>query len=236
MKLIPEWQLLKKSAECVNGVVRDGPVHRWARATRMRWPCAASIAPSASSTPAEGLRRARAAALQHPACPLDAGARRNRQVRASTHTLRAATRQVAERADTPRASERSPVKFGQRCAPSCTLPWRPRDFERPASGRGMCAAVVVRRVRPQKMSGTFLACLRVGQVWVSARSDAPCACTCARDRGNARFEHVFRCCGCHRAAAGLKSSSKDGSAGALYCCRAEHWQLRTCVGCKAFAL
>jgi len=221
----------------VNGVVRDGPVHRWARATRMRWPCAASIAPSASSTPAEGLRRARPAELQHLRAPSTLA--RGKTVRfapARTPCAQPPVRSSAYAAPCPRASERSPVKFGQRCAPSCTLPWRPRDFERPASGRGMCAAVVVRRVRPQKMSGIFLACLRVGQVWVSARSDAPCACTCARDRGNALFEHVFRCCGCHRAAAGLKSSSKDGSAGALYCCRAEHWQLRTCVGCKAFAL
>ena len=34
---------------------------------------------------------------------------------------------IAERAH-PRASERSPVKFGARCAHSCTLPCRPRDF------------------------------------------------------------------------------------------------------------
>jgi hypothetical protein len=33
-----------------------------------------------------------------------------------------------------RASERSPVKFGQRCAHSCTRLWRPRDFARPALG------------------------------------------------------------------------------------------------------
>ena len=44
------------------------------------------------------LLRARAAALQHPEHALDAGAARNRQVRASTHTLRASTRQVAQRA------------------------------------------------------------------------------------------------------------------------------------------
>jgi hypothetical protein len=34
----------------------------------------------------------------------------------------------------PRASGRSPVKLGQRCAQSCKLPWRPRDFTRPAFG------------------------------------------------------------------------------------------------------
>ena len=50
-------------------------------------------------------------------------------------------------------------------------------------------------VRPHKMSGWWLACFRVGQVWVAARSDAPCVCMCARGRGNALFEHVFRSCG-----------------------------------------
>ena len=85
-------QLPKNVAECAEGVVRDRPVHRWARGARARRPCAASITPSASSTPAEGLGRARLPALQHPACPLDAAARRNRQVRTSTRTLRAATR------------------------------------------------------------------------------------------------------------------------------------------------
>ena len=74
-------QLPKKVAECAEGVVRDRPVHRWARGARARRPCAASITPSASPTPAEGLRGARVPALQHPACPLDACARRNRQVR-----------------------------------------------------------------------------------------------------------------------------------------------------------
>jgi hypothetical protein len=78
--------------------VRDRPVHRWARGARARRPCAASTTPSASSTPAEGLRGARLPALQHPAWPLDACARRNRQVRTSTRTLRAGTREVAQRA------------------------------------------------------------------------------------------------------------------------------------------
>ena len=91
-------QLPKKVAECAEGVVRDRPVHRWARGDRARRPCAASITPSASSTPAEGLRGARLPALQHPAWPLDACARRNRQVRTSTRTLRAGTREVAQRA------------------------------------------------------------------------------------------------------------------------------------------
>ena len=68
------------------------------------------------------------------------------------------------------------------------------------------------RVRPHKMSGRWLACFRAAQVWVAARSDAPCVCMCARGRGNALFEHVFRSCGCHRAAAGLTSSSKDCTA------------------------
>ena len=78
--------------------MRDRPVHRWARGARARRPCAASITPSASCTPAEGLGRARHPALQHSACPLDAVAPRNRQVRSSTRTLRAATREVAQRA------------------------------------------------------------------------------------------------------------------------------------------
>ena len=34
----------------------------------------------------------------------------------------------------PRTSERSPVKFGRRCAQWCKLPWRPRNFARPACG------------------------------------------------------------------------------------------------------
>ena len=34
----------------------------------------------------------------------------------------------------PRASEWSPVKFGQRCVQRCKLPWRPRNFARPACG------------------------------------------------------------------------------------------------------
>ena len=88
----------KKDAECAEGVVRDRPVHRWARRVRARRPCAASTTPSASSTPAEGLRGGHLPALQHPACPLDACARRNRQVRTSTRTLRPATREVAQRA------------------------------------------------------------------------------------------------------------------------------------------
>jgi hypothetical protein len=58
----------------------------------------------------------------------------------------------------------------------------------------------------------------------------------ARGRGNALFEHVFRSCGCHRAAAGLESSSKDCTACAPQCCRAGHWQPRTCVGYGALAL
>ena len=91
-------QMPKKVAECAEGVVRDRPVHRWARGAGARRPCAASITPSASPTPAEGLRGARVPALQHPACPLDACARRNRQVRTSTRTLRAGTREVAQRA------------------------------------------------------------------------------------------------------------------------------------------
>jgi hypothetical protein len=72
-------------APCIGGRAgrgRDGPV----RPT------------SASSTPAEGLRGARLPTLQHPACPLDACARRNRQVRTSTRTLRPDTREVAQRA------------------------------------------------------------------------------------------------------------------------------------------
>jgi hypothetical protein len=91
-------QLPKKVAECADGVVRDRPVHRWARGARARRPCAASITPSASSTPAEGLRGAYLPALQHPAWPLDAGVRRNRQVRTSMRTLREGTREVAQRA------------------------------------------------------------------------------------------------------------------------------------------
>ena len=47
--------------------MRDRPVHRWVRGARARRPCAASITPSASPTPAEGLGRARLPALQHPA-------------------------------------------------------------------------------------------------------------------------------------------------------------------------
>jgi hypothetical protein len=97
----------------------------------------ASITPSASSTPAEGLRGARLPALQAPCVP---------------------------------------------------------------------------RVRPHKLSGRCLACFRVRHMWVSARSDAACVCMCARGSGNALFEHVFRSCGCHRAAAGLTSSSKDCTA------------------------
>jgi hypothetical protein len=91
---LPENQ---KVAECADGVVRD-PVHRWSRGARARRTCAASITPSATSTPAESLRGARFPALQHPACPLDTCARRNRQVRTSTRTLRPATREVAQRA------------------------------------------------------------------------------------------------------------------------------------------
>ena len=72
------------------------------------------------------------------------------------------------------------------------------------------------------MSGRWLACFRAAQVWVAARSDAPCVCMCARGRGNALFEHVFNSCGCHRGAVGLKSSPKDCTACLLQCCRARH--------------
>ena len=41
--------MLKKSAECEHGVVRDGPVHRWARTTRARRTAPAPRAPSWSS-------------------------------------------------------------------------------------------------------------------------------------------------------------------------------------------
>jgi hypothetical protein len=81
----------KNVAECADCVVLDLPVHRWSRGARTRRTCAASITPSASSTLAEGLGRACLPVLQHPACPLDAYARRNRQVRTSTRTLRPAT-------------------------------------------------------------------------------------------------------------------------------------------------
>ena len=91
-------------------------------------------------------RRRRASAARafrrckHPACPLDAGARRNRQVRTSTRTLRAGTREVArevaQRAQCHARVLRSGrrLKFGLRCAQWCNLPWRPRNFARPACG------------------------------------------------------------------------------------------------------
>ncbi len=85
-------------------------------------------------------------------------------------------------------------------------------------------------------SGGVLASISVGQVWVATRSDAPCVCMCARGRGNALFEHVFRSCGWHRGAVWLKSSSKDCTACLLQCCTARHWQPRTCVGGGAFTL
>ena len=59
--------------------MRDRPVHRWTRGARARRPCAASTTPSASSTPRGGTRPRAPSGLQHPACPLDAVARRNRQ-------------------------------------------------------------------------------------------------------------------------------------------------------------
>ena len=52
----------------------------------------------------------------------------------------------------------------------------------------------------------------VGGRWLAS---ALHACICAGGRGSALFEHVFRSCGCHRAAAGLESSSKDCTVCAL---------------------
>ncbi len=113
----------KKVAECADGVVRDRPVHRWARGARARRPCAASKTPSASSTPAEGLRCEQLPALQHPACPLDVCVRRNRQARTSTRTLRAGTREVAQRAQ-------SSSKEFTACHLQCCRArnWQPRTF------------------------------------------------------------------------------------------------------------
>jgi hypothetical protein len=137
-------QLPKKVAECAEGVVRDRPVHRWARGARARRPCAASITPSASSTPAEGLGGARLPALQHPACPLDACARRNRQVRTSTRTLRPATREVAQRAQRHarvlRSGRRYSLAGGARSAESCRGDLA--ILRALLSGRGLGAVVV----------------------------------------------------------------------------------------------
>jgi hypothetical protein len=176
----------------------------------------ASITPSASSTPAEVLRGARLPALQAPCVP----PRRWRAAKPSgahqhAHpACRDPGGSAACAVPCPRASERSPVKFGRRCAQWCKLPWRPRNFARPACGprRVRCGGRSRARVRPHKMSVRCLACFRVRRMWVSARSDAACVCMCARGSGNALFEHVFRSCGCHRAAAGLTSSSKDCTA------------------------
>ena len=59
------------------------------------------------------------------------------------------------------------------------------------------------RVRPHKMSGRWLSCFRVGQVWVAARSDAHCACSRA---GLDRMEI--------EAGAGAPASDADDSGGA----------------------
>jgi hypothetical protein len=58
-----------------------------------------------------------------------------------------------------RASEWSPVKFGQWCAHSCTRPWRPRDFARPALGprRVRCGGLARALFRTKCQAGVWLA-------------------------------------------------------------------------------
>ena len=99
------------------------------------------------------------------ACPLDAGARRNRQVRTSTRTLRAGTREVArevaQRAQCHARVLRSGrrLKFGLRCAQWCNLPWRPRNFARPACGprRVRCGGRAHALDRTNCQAGVWLA-------------------------------------------------------------------------------
>jgi len=62
-----------------------------------------------------------------------------------------------------------------------TLPLRPHS-----TTRLLCRSTLVQNLQQG------LACFRVWQGWESARSDASCACMCARGRGNALLKHVTR--------------------------------------------
>ena len=121
----------------------------------------ASITPSASSTPAEVLRGARLPALQAPCVP----PRRWRAAKPSgahqhAHpACRDPGGSAACAVPCPRASERSPVKFGRQCAQWCNLPWRPRNFARPACGprRVRCGGRAHALDRTNCQAGVWLA-------------------------------------------------------------------------------
>ena len=67
---------------------------------------------------------------------------------------------------------------------------------------------------PQKSAGLRTTTLH-SVAWAAGGARGLCMRACVLVPGNAIFEHVFRSCGCHRAAAGLGRSSKACTACAL---------------------
>ena len=78
----------------------------------------------------------------------------------------------------PRTSERSPVKFGRRCAQWCKLPWRPRDFASPAFGARFrcCGGRVCALDRTKCQASGWLAFGPRKCGWLRALTPRVCAC------------------------------------------------------------
>jgi hypothetical protein len=78
----------------------------------------------------------------------------------------------------PRASKRSPVKFGRRFAQLATLPWRPRDSASPAFGARFrrCGGHVCALDRTKCQAGGWLAFGPRKCGWLRALTPPVCAC------------------------------------------------------------
>jgi len=87
-----------------------------------------------------------------------------------------------------RASEWSPVKFGRRCAQWATLPWRPRDFTRPAFGAPFrrCGGRVCALDRTKCQAGVWLAFGSGKCGWLRALTPRVCARVRASTEWNPR--------------------------------------------------
>ncbi len=78
----------------------------------------------------------------------------------------------------PRASERSPVKFGRLFTQLATLPWRPRDFASPAFGARFrrCGGHVYALDRTKCQAGGWLAFGPRKCGWLRVLTPPVCAC------------------------------------------------------------
>ena len=110
---------------------------------RARRRCTASITPSASSTPAWSSYARAQRRCSTPITPSTLARCETVRCEPAAHPARVhPAGSAACAAPCPRASERSPVKYGAQCTQSCTLPWQLCYLCVLLSGHGVCAAVV----------------------------------------------------------------------------------------------